>query len=164
MQFEIILIVFGFLTLFLLWFINILVGYLKIASELKRQTNAVIDSITLLTDINYSCLLTLDQSSELSSFIQAKNNILINRNSDLIATWSTFLPVLDSLNQSLINLDKSSDLSIKLGNKIQELSEIIHLYNQEVIIFQKKQQKGLFSLFNKVFLRFDLAKIQPLSH
>src|SRR5690606_1942888 len=124
----------------------------KIASQLKKHTEAVVDSLVLLTDINYSCLITLNKSAELSSFIPLKNNILDNRNIDLMLTWQQFLPLLSSLNQYLAELDNGSDLALKLGKNLQNLSESIHLYNQEVILFQKKQQKGLFSLFNRIFL------------
>lgn len=162
MQFQILLILLSVLIITFLWFINIVINYLRLAKLLMHLKQSIVNKILLLLDLNLSVRKQLNPQDSLTEVLAVKNLVWQSRKNSVNSMWIEFLVVFDDIKLLNSSLQTGSDLQIKVDSTLHSFYEILHSYNQEVLLIQKKEIKPFFKIINKLFLHINFDELVAL--
>ena len=152
------------LIISLLLLINLILNYLRLAKNLKKLELQLEESGVALSDIGYNLNLQLHGESVLTNYIEKKNQLWSQIRSDIYSFWNNLRPILTKSESDASSLNPTSDLYLKLSQNLTTIKETIHLYNQEILILNTKNQKPFFKFLNRTILKLDFDKLSLLQN
>lgn len=135
---------------------------MKIAIKFKQLKVELIKEAIHFID-NYYLVLSSAGNIELLGFVSIKESIFNNRNNSIIEFWTGLQNLIKEYNFDSANKTAMPFLSKKANSANHLLHQVLHDYNQEVILIEQKLKKPFFSLVNKLVLKIDLLNNPLLS-
>lgn len=137
---------------------------MRLAKNLKKLELKLEEFGVALSDIGYNLNQQLRGESVLPSYIQTKNQLWAQIRLDIYAFWTNLKPILSASEQDAKLLNSNSDLYLKLSRNLTGIKETTHLYNQEILILNNKNQKPFFRFLNRTILKLDFNKLSLLQN